>query len=397
MIDWVDLDTRVPLSIPSGTGLIRGAAGPYGQVGNVPVLTRAGVDAECERSLPAAIARGGRGAAIDWLEARAAAEKQPLGRLSRIVSQGGAGQFLDEWTAELAPDDGYFAIRWACPSYLSILPLLPYLVGRTVLDGACGAGHLLQLLSSIQPASTRIGLDLDPIHALIARGYFDPESQTAAADLDDRLPLPNGCADVAIVVDAFHYLERKDRFLDEAFRVLRGDAELILVHVHDPRNLKGERAAGHPIAPAECAALLRDACPAARVALVTERDLLDTWTRGRLIPWQHADDLRPGPYTLRAVRGVERPAASPNFERAANRCFVNPIYRETPARLWLRWCSRGAEREFGATPLPPFLPRQQRFTHRERLALLAKGVLVSDPWGRVASALARQPIPPDRE
>jgi SAM-dependent methyltransferase len=350
-------------------------------------------------ALTQAIQAEGRRGAIELLGR--GPESGRIDALVRVVdSRRRGGYFVDEWgeySGEGRAD--YFVVRWACPSFLSALALLPLLAGRRVLDLGGGAGHLAGILSAVHPRAEVVVCDCDLVGLLAARAYVAPGVVCGCVDLDQPLPLADASFDVVVMSDSFHYLEAPDKLLREAFRVLRPDGQLLLVHVHDPRDLTGERVPGTPVLPAKLCERIRQACPAAEVRAFSEGRLLADAARGVPLSSILADspsDPPAGPFTVWAGSG----SAAPPVRRvrfparpAACGLIPNPVYTVHAGRhtwrLRLHWPSEETRREWSPrNPLPVAVTIPQDASPTELAGLCWRGVLVPDRGGRVSPPLS---------
>jgi len=171
----------------------------------------------------------------------------------------------------------YMRHRFATPSFVAATAALGLVDGRAglILDAPCGMGHLTHRLGRVVDPARIVALDLDPVSAYATRRFLAPQAGIVlCGNLDDPLPLPDAVVAVAFCVDAFHYVERKEPLARELVRVLRDDGVLALLHVHN--RLQDNPTPGHPLAPAEYAALF----PGCVVRMVPEEDLLDAAVSG---------------------------------------------------------------------------------------------------------------------
>ena len=95
---------------------------------------------------------------------------------------------------------------------------------RDVLDLACGAGTLTELVLELAPRARVTGVDLDPRQLEIARGRLAERHGARVEFLRgtaDELPLPDSCQDHVVMGNAIHLLPDLPRLLGEVRRVLR--------------------------------------------------------------------------------------------------------------------------------------------------------------------------------
>lgn len=90
-----------------------------------------------------------------------------------------------------------------------------------ILDIGCGTGALLHRLQGLG-YQRLTGLDIAPPEA--------PEGFRALqVDLDDcRAPLPDGCIDLALMVEVIEHVENVGSLLDEIHRLLRPDGSVLI-------------------------------------------------------------------------------------------------------------------------------------------------------------------------
>ena len=103
--------------------------------------------------------------------------------------------------------------------------------GKRVLDAGCGAGYGAAMLAEAGAAEV-LAVDLQPRNVRYARRrYARPRVRYEAADLErlDRLELPDGSFDLVVSSNVLEHLERPERFLEEARRLLAPGGEMLLV------------------------------------------------------------------------------------------------------------------------------------------------------------------------
>lgn len=103
--------------------------------------------------------------------------------------------------------------------------------GRRVLDAGCGAGYGAAMLAEAGAAEV-LAVDLEPRNVRYARRCSaHPKVRYETADLErlDRLELPDGSFDLVVSSNVLEHLERPERFLGEARRLLTPGGEMLLV------------------------------------------------------------------------------------------------------------------------------------------------------------------------
>ena len=101
-----------------------------------------------------------------------------------------------------------------------------YVNGRTVLDVACGDGWGGPILIDAG-AGSLLGIDASEDAIRAAQRQLLPGYRVELADAT-RLPIPDRSFDVIVSFETIEHLDRPERFLDEARRVLRDDGVLLL-------------------------------------------------------------------------------------------------------------------------------------------------------------------------
>ncbi|HVA44917.1 MAG TPA: class I SAM-dependent methyltransferase [Pirellulales bacterium] len=96
-----------------------------------------------------------------------------------------------------------------------------------VLDVGCGTGELLRRLFDRWPRLRVTGVDVSP--NMLRRAAEKCTGAALLAAEAHRLPSTDGCFDVVICANAFHYFRRPDCALAEFRRVLRPAGRLLLV------------------------------------------------------------------------------------------------------------------------------------------------------------------------
>ena len=111
-----------------------------------------------------------------------------------------------------------------------LLPLLPNIAGKQVLDLACGTGRWLEKLSALGPA-VGIGIDLSGAMLAVAREKEAIAGRLAKADCL-RLPFKNAVFDLAVCSFALEHIANLDELAGEWSRVLRQSADLYITELH---------------------------------------------------------------------------------------------------------------------------------------------------------------------
>jgi SAM-dependent methyltransferase len=100
--------------------------------------------------------------------------------------------------------------------------------GRTIIDLGCGAGYWLRHYAS--EAAHVIGVEPDPVlTAAASRAAAVLPATEVLAGSAERLPLPDGCADVVHARFAYFFPPGADAGLAEVVRVLRPGGRLVVV------------------------------------------------------------------------------------------------------------------------------------------------------------------------
>lgn len=160
-------------------------------------------------------------------------------RLSRFLSEYrnalSAYSALDIYYSQYSGSEmfNYFFYRFGQPRYLAALCLAAVLakVPGTVLDLACGAGHLTHYLSCMRPSSLVVGMDRDFFRLFIASKYIAPAADFVCSPASNTLPFANGCFNALLCSDAFHYFPEKWGLVDEMRRVIIPNGLMLLTRV----------------------------------------------------------------------------------------------------------------------------------------------------------------------
>lgn len=103
--------------------------------------------------------------------------------------------------------------------------------GKDVLEVACGAGMGLGYLERV--AHTVVGGDIDENLIARARAYYAGRSKIEIRRLDaHQLPFLDQSFDVVLLFEAIYYLTAPEKFLEEAFRILRPRGTLAICSVN---------------------------------------------------------------------------------------------------------------------------------------------------------------------
>ena len=150
--------------------------------------------------------------------------------------------------SRVSVDEGY--ARWAAtydqtPNPLLaleeryLLPLLPNIAGKRVLDLACGTGRWLEKLSTAGPV-LGVGIDLSPAMLDVAREKSAIRARLARADCLN-LPFKDSVFDLAICSFALEHMGDLNRFAIETCRVLQEAADLLITELHPTAYAAGWR------------------------------------------------------------------------------------------------------------------------------------------------------------
>lgn len=134
--------------------------------------------------------------------------------------------------------DQLFGRRFLAPSLAALLPNDAVLV-----DLGCGTGHVL---AQVAPFVGRaIGVDREPEMLAVARQRL---AGAAGAEIVEgsleEVPLPDGIADLALLVLVLHHLPEPGAALGEARRLLRPTGKLVVVDMQ-PHDNPSWRTFGH--------------------------------------------------------------------------------------------------------------------------------------------------------
>ena len=121
------------------------------------------------------------------------------------------------------------------PILLAQLAQIPH---RWVLDVGCGTGELLFQMARRWPGGTYRGVDLSPKMAAMARNKLGVLAQVDLGDAE-RLPVPDGWAQVVVCSDSFHHYPDPEAALAEFHRVLWPGGVLLLGDTTAPSGVRG--------------------------------------------------------------------------------------------------------------------------------------------------------------
>jgi SAM-dependent methyltransferase len=145
-------------------------------------------------------------------------------------------------------DEGYAA--WA-PTYdhtpnpllaleqRCLLPLIPDITGKRMLDLACGTGRWLQKLLAAKPASG-FGIDLSAPMLAVAQEKAAIAGRLVRADCL-QLPFPSAAFDLAVCSFAVEHIRNLSEVAAEWSRVLKQSADLFITGLHPAAYAAGWR------------------------------------------------------------------------------------------------------------------------------------------------------------
>ncbi len=175
-----------------------------------------------------------------------------------------------------------------------------FVAGKRVLDIACGEGYGSAALQKAGAAQV-IAVDISDSACAHARAKYGVDARPGAAE---RIPLPDGSADVVVSFETIEHVPNPERFLDECVRVLAPGGMLV---VSTPN--KGIYCLGGPANPHHCSEMTEEEFSAAlrarfrQVRLYTQRPYSARWWSLRSL----ASDV--SPWTrVRLLRRVHRSA-----------------------------------------------------------------------------------------
>jgi ArsR family transcriptional regulator len=135
-----------------------------------------------------------------------------------------------------------FGEAFLVPTLLTLAPRL-----RLAVDLGCGTGFFLPLLAQL--ADEVIGVDREEAVLTVARAKVaDHPGVRVEVGLLDRLPLPTGAADLALLALVLHHVREIDPVLAEAARCLRPGGRLVVLDMcaHDRDEWRRTLGHAHP-------------------------------------------------------------------------------------------------------------------------------------------------------
>jgi SAM-dependent methyltransferase len=120
-----------------------------------------------------------------------------------------------------------------------LLPLLPDVAGKCVLDLACGTGRWLEKLLAAKPASC-FGIDLSAAMLAVAQEKAAMTGRLARADCL-QLPFPIDVFDLAVCSFAAEHIRNLSEVAEEWSRVLKQSADLFVTGLHPAAYATGWR------------------------------------------------------------------------------------------------------------------------------------------------------------
>ncbi len=106
---------------------------------------------------------------------------------------------------------------------------------QRVVDVGCGPGYLLRQLAGRLPgAASLTGIDAAPEMIQVARAAAGDPRLRFAVGVAERLPLPDGCADLVVSTTSFDHWADQAAGLAECARVLAPGGWLVLTDLFSP-------------------------------------------------------------------------------------------------------------------------------------------------------------------
>ena len=121
-----------------------------------------------------------------------------------------------------------------------LLPLIPDLRNKSVLDSACGTGRWLEKLMA-RGSALGVGIDSSMAMLQVAARKKTVIGQLAKASCED-LPLSNESVDLVICSFAMGHISNLDSMARELARVTRLDADVFVSDLHPEAYARGWRA-----------------------------------------------------------------------------------------------------------------------------------------------------------
>lgn len=111
-----------------------------------------------------------------------------------------------------------------------LMPLLPSVRGKSILDLACGTGRWLQILVNMAPR-LGVGIDLSAAMLAVAQRKTSLEGILAKADCT-QLPFCDQCFDLVVFSFALSHVADIRKIIKELARVMKPDADLYVSDIH---------------------------------------------------------------------------------------------------------------------------------------------------------------------
>jgi 2-polyprenyl-3-methyl-5-hydroxy-6-metoxy-1,4-benzoquinol methylase len=103
---------------------------------------------------------------------------------------------------------------------------LPFVVGRSVLDIACGEGYGCDLMGQV--AAQVIGIDIDTGAIEMARKRYSRPNLQFKEGSTSAIPMPDGSVDVVVSFETLEHLVDQNAFWSEIKRVLKTGGMLVI-------------------------------------------------------------------------------------------------------------------------------------------------------------------------
>jgi SAM-dependent methyltransferase len=254
-------------------------------------------------------------------------------RMARMLLEGSGTltttQVIDLFYGRFSRSEmaNYFKYRFGQPRHLAALGVASVIKrgSGTLLDLACGAGHLTHYLGT--PDRAVIGVDRDYFRLFIAANYVAPGADFICAAADRPLPFRTGALAGALCSDAFHLFVDKAGSLRELARVVADDGLIALARVGNREQKPNE---GYELTPAGYSHL----CAQFAHTVLGEGEIIDAYLRKeppRLDRRELSDALsREKWLSVVMAKRPELLRSEGRFEvwpHAAGALGVNPIFR----------------------------------------------------------------------